>query len=116
MRQQYFALQYPSLIRLTCWRAEVTRNSNLSCGNSAAMGQSTFRQRRMRLAPLAVAFAAVSLIGLGIIVPSRARATGPAAKPTKAVETLPAPVKTYGLKNAPIELEVFGDYECPSCG
>ena len=27
-----------------------------------------------------------------------------------------APVKTYGSKNAPITLEVFGDYECPSCG
>jgi protein-disulfide isomerase len=39
--------------------------------------------------------------------------TGPAAKPD---QTLPAPVKAYGSKNAPITLEVFGDYECPSCG
>ncbi|MGH9560761.1 MAG: thioredoxin domain-containing protein, partial [Terracidiphilus sp.] len=72
--------------------------------------------RLMRLMPLAVAFAVLFFVGLGIIVPSRARATGPAAKPAKAVENLSAPVKTYGSKNAPIELEVFGDYECPSCG
>lgn len=44
---------------------------------------------------------------------SKTTASTSAAKPT---ETLPAPVKTYGSKNAPITLEVFGDYECPSCG
>jgi protein-disulfide isomerase len=43
--------------------------------------------------------------------------TGPAAKPAAKAADLPsAPVKTYGSKSAPITLEVFGDYECPSCG
>ena len=27
-----------------------------------------------------------------------------------------APVKTFGNKNAPITMEVFSDYQCPSCG
>lgn len=46
---------------------------------------------------------------------SGAKAT-PVAKPAKPSEVTSAPVKTYGSKSAPIELEVFGDYECPSCG
>jgi protein-disulfide isomerase len=29
---------------------------------------------------------------------------------------LPEPVKTYGSKTAPIRIEVFSDYQCPSCG
>jgi len=28
---------------------------------------------------------------------------------------LPAPVKSYGSVNAPIKMEVFTDYQCPSC-
>jgi protein-disulfide isomerase len=47
--------------------------------------------------------------------PKAASAVKPSAS-AKAPETISAPVKTYGSKNAPIELEVFGDYECPSCG
>jgi protein-disulfide isomerase len=45
----------------------------------------------------------------------------PAAKPThaaaspKTTPALGAPVKTYGSSNAPITMEVFSDYECPSC-
>ena len=36
----------------------------------------------------------------------------PAARPSQA---LGAPVKSYGSPNAPIKMEVFTDYECPSC-
>jgi protein-disulfide isomerase len=43
----------------------------------------------------------------------------PAAKKTAAT-TDPAaaatPVKTFGNKTAPITMEVFSDYQCPSCG
>lgn len=37
---------------------------------------------------------------------------------TKAVSTseLAPPVKAYGSKDAPIRMEVFSDYQCPSCG
>ncbi|HWF38833.1 MAG TPA: thioredoxin domain-containing protein [Candidatus Acidoferrales bacterium] len=71
---------------------------------------------------------AVSALGLAlslINIAAFARATDKAAKPAstakaasaaKSVENISAPVKTYGSKNAPITLEVFGDYECPSCG
>jgi protein-disulfide isomerase len=31
-------------------------------------------------------------------------------------QTLPTPVKTIGSKTAPITLEVFSDYQCPTCG
>jgi protein-disulfide isomerase len=39
--------------------------------------------------------------------------SAPAAKGTGAA--LGAPVKAYGMSSAPITMEVFSDYECPSC-
>jgi Thioredoxin len=55
-------------------------------------------------------------LGLGIVSPS---ATGTsrkeARKATRAVEPLGPPIKAYGSKDAPIKMEVFTDYECPSC-
>jgi protein-disulfide isomerase len=30
-------------------------------------------------------------------------------------ESLPAPMKTFGTKSAPITMEVFSDYQCPAC-
>ncbi|HEY4709215.1 MAG TPA: thioredoxin domain-containing protein [Candidatus Acidoferrales bacterium] len=38
-----------------------------------------------------------------------------AVAPAKAVAALGVPVKAYGSSNAPITMEVFSDYECPSC-
>jgi protein-disulfide isomerase len=71
----------------------------------------------------------LAVIALGLTlslidVAAFARATDNAAKPASASKATSAaksvdasaPVKTYGSKNAPITLEVFGDYECPSCG
>jgi protein-disulfide isomerase len=54
---------------------------------------------------------------------ARAGQASPTPKPTattaaahKAMETpLSAPVKVYGTKSAPITLELFTDYECPTC-
>lgn len=45
--------------------------------------------------------------------------TKPAVKKTAATSDAAAsaaPVKTFGNKNAPITMEVFSDYQCPSCG
>lgn len=33
----------------------------------------------------------------------------------KAAQSATAPVKTYGSSSAPITMEVFSDYQCPSC-
>ncbi len=44
--------------------------------------------------------------------PSTKSATKPVAKPAA---PLGAPVKAYGSSSAPITMEVFSDYECPSC-
>lgn len=43
-----------------------------------------------------------------------AKKPAPAARPA-AVENLSAPVKSYGSSSAPIKMEVFTDYQCPSC-
>ncbi len=41
-----------------------------------------------------------------------ARTHAPAADPA----TSATPAKTFGNKNAPITMEVYSDYQCPSCG
>ncbi len=90
-------------------------------------GQETARARWLRrlLAVIALGLT-LSLIDVAAF----ARGTDNAAKPASASKATSAaksagaaksvdasaPVKTYGSKNAPITLEVFGDYECPSCG
>jgi protein-disulfide isomerase len=54
--------------------------------------------------------------------PSSPKAATPAKPPTsttkpiaRPVQGLGAPTKTYGSSNAPITMEVFTDYECPTC-
>ena len=42
-------------------------------------------------------------------------ATTHAHTATSATAALGSPVKTYGSSSAPITMEVFSDYECPSC-
>jgi protein-disulfide isomerase len=49
-------------------------------------------------------------------IPQASADTAKAKPAAKTTEAIAPPVKTYGSKNAPITLEVFGDYECPSCG
>jgi len=47
---------------------------------------------------------------------SSAKPAGKTAKPAaKPAAPLGAPLKAYGSSNAPITMEVFSDYECPSC-
>jgi protein-disulfide isomerase len=75
---------------------------------------------------VAPALLALVFLGLGIATvaaaqsatpPPAAKSTTAAKKPTaaKPAAALGAPVKSYGSSSAPITMEVFSDYECPSC-
>lgn len=56
------------------------------------------------------------ILGFGVATPSAHGTTARTArKTTRAVESLGPPLKAYGSKDAPITMEVFTDYECPSC-
>jgi len=79
-------------------------------------GRQTARSRRSRQLAGAACAAALLILAVSSTLHAGGRAPATSEKPAKAVETIPAPVKTYGSKSAPITLEVFGDYECPSCG
>ena len=48
--------------------------------------------------------------------PASAKTAAPAHKHAAADPALSAPVKTIGNHGAPITMEVFSDYQCPSCG
>jgi protein-disulfide isomerase len=89
------------------------------------------RSRRAESAGAAPALVALLFLGLGVatIAGAQSGTTPPAsAKPAtsttarsrataaaKPVAQPGAPVKSYGSSNAPITMEVFSDYECPSC-
>ncbi len=68
-----------------------------------------------------IRFSALAVLAVVAIAlaPSGHAQTKPAAKTASvkkaAAETLPAPMKTFGVKSAPITMEVFSDYQCPAC-
>lgn len=59
---------------------------------------------------------ALSIIALGAMLQAapRTRAAKTRAR-ARAVETIAAPVESYGSSSAPITMIVFTDYQCPSC-
>lgn len=86
------------------------------------------RERCARWPGAARAVIALFVLGLGVAsgavsqtIQSPPKATKPATTAAtkvttaKAAPSLAAPVKAYGSKDAPITMEVFSDYECPSC-
>jgi protein-disulfide isomerase len=85
-------------------------------------------QRLRKCAFAAIAFGALVLSGLtsaSVASAQAAPATAPKAAPAKPAKPatstsakapqISAPVKSYGSSSAPIKMEVFTDYECPSC-
>ena len=51
----------------------------------------------------------------GFLAAATIRAKADTAQARRPARALPAPVKAYGLKSAPITMEVFTDYQCPRC-
>jgi protein-disulfide isomerase len=64
-----------------------------------------------------IGMVAILAMGAAFSVPSAPAQTHTNSNRQRVVDTaLPAPVKTYGSKTAPVTIEVFSDYECPACG
>lgn len=51
----------------------------------------------------------------GFLAAATVPATVGASQTLRTSRHIPAPVKAYGLKSAPITMEVFTDYQCPNC-
>jgi protein-disulfide isomerase len=66
----------------------------------------------------ASALVALLIFGLGLATAADPQTTqhhASTAAPVKTAVESAAPVKAYGSSSAPITMEVFTDYECPSC-
>jgi protein-disulfide isomerase len=75
-----------------------------------AMGQGIWHKRAV------VVMATLSFVG--ILAGGAALQATTKDKQTHAKTAPPAaaPIKVYGSKNAPITMEIFTDYQCPTCG
>jgi protein-disulfide isomerase len=71
----------------------------------------THSAHRFVLAALAVLTLSFATFGQ---TQTKSTGTKPRAKPLS-TETLPPPMKSFGVKSAPITMEVFSDYQCPAC-
>jgi protein-disulfide isomerase len=87
---------------------------------------SSAKTRPTRLSEWA-ALCAVLFLGTAIAAGAEAQSTPTPVKatPSAAAKTIPpkpravaiaAPNKTYGVSTAPIHMELFTDYQCPTCG
>jgi protein-disulfide isomerase len=62
---------------------------------------------------------ALLILGVGIAsaaVPQTTPSPAKAARPAKTDAGMSAAAKTYGVSSAPIRMEIFTDYQCPTCG
>lgn len=78
------------------------------------MTQTHLWQRAKHYSLAAVAGIALAAALAATSLPSQARARKARAR-AGASDAGAVPVKSYGTKGAPITMEVFTDYECPSC-
>lgn len=63
----------------------------------------------------ATAVLALSFVSLAAGQGAHARTVSARSARSRSVESSSAPLKSYGSSSAPITMEVFSDYECPSC-
>jgi protein-disulfide isomerase len=68
-----------------------------------------------RVAPLRRSARIVAVCSILLLGAVAYAAPGTVHARAKAAQAATAPVKTYGSSSAPIKMEVFSDYECPSC-
>lgn len=66
--------------------------------------------RRISLGVIAVTMVCATVFAVPTL-----RAAPDAPQSARASSTLAAPDKTYGVNTAPIKMEVFTDYQCPTC-
>jgi protein-disulfide isomerase len=76
--------------------------------------------RPLRRLGTVCALAAIAILGLALSSlaagqGSHAKTVSAKSARSKSVEAPAAPLKSYGSSSAPITMEVFSDYECPSC-
>jgi protein-disulfide isomerase len=91
--------------------AELNRRSNI-------WKSTILRHRCARWLGAASVLVTLFIFGLSVASTADSQTTQPHAKaaaPAKAAVDSVAPVKSYGSSSAPITMEVFTDYECPSC-
>jgi protein-disulfide isomerase len=69
------------------------------------------RRKATALVLSALPLVAILAIGTALRADTSKRQTHAKAAPAPV-----APVKAYGSKNAPITMEIFTDYQCPTCG
>jgi Thioredoxin len=86
----------------------------LNFRSRSLVGKDSWKHRLATpILPVAVIVALILGLGIASAATGTSRTTSP--KPVKAVESAGPPVKAYGSKDAPITMEVFSDYQCPSC-
>lgn len=71
--------------------------------------------RHGRFLSVTLVFVGATLFTLSLVAAPRAGQSVKNAKLARSPQPLPAPVKSYGSRSAPITMEVFSDYECPMC-
>jgi len=57
----------------------------------------------------------IVLLAAGLVVTSSAHVSHRAAAPPKVTAAQIAAGKTYGVKDAPIRIDEYSDFECPHC-
>ncbi len=75
----------------------------------------TVNGRNQRIGVRRAVWHAAAILMAGLFVAGTMGATPNTPQSKKTSTAAPVPYKAYGTSSAPIKMEVFSDYECPSC-
>jgi len=105
-----------SLFRVTIPPLAVGPGGRLTLNLRSNSSRARYLSKGRRLPWPVLPILFVLILGLGVVSPSAIGRSGKAPrKASRVVEPVGPPVKAYGSKDAPITMEVFTDYQCPSC-